>query len=90
MLKNNSRPFLANKISFTLIELLLVASLLSLISVSLYQALSNGLRVWQYTRRLSVEEDVMIFLDKLSADLRNSFDYSLFFFDEGKNYVSFP
>ncbi len=90
MLKNNSRSILANKISFTLIELLLVASLLSLVSVSLYQALSNGLRVWQHTRRFSVEEDVMIFFDKLSEDLRNSFDYSLFFFEEGGDFVSFP
>jgi prepilin-type N-terminal cleavage/methylation domain-containing protein len=75
--------------AFTLVEMLLAVSILAAVTVSLYQALSHGLRVWERSRQLSVEEDVMIFFDKLATDLRNSFDFSLFDFEGGSGRIVF-
>ncbi len=67
--------------AFTLVEVLLVVMMIGVITVSLYQALTNGLRVWERTRIFSVEEDVMVFFDKLEMDLHNAFNFSLFEFE---------
>lgn len=60
----------------TLIEILLVVSLVSLITLALYVSFANGLKVWERSRQLVLEEDMAIFLDKLSHDLRNTYTYS--------------
>ena len=67
---------LQNIQGMTLMEILLVASLISIISVAIYNALSNGLRVWERSRQVVVEEDIAIFIDKLTTDLHNTFFYS--------------
>ncbi len=69
--------------AFTLIEMLIVASLLSVTGLAVYNAIANGLRVWEYSRRYSAEEDVAIFFEKISGDLHNTYAYSLIEF-EGK------
>jgi len=61
---------------FTLIEILLVVTMLSLVGITIYTAFSNGVRVWQRMSQSLPEEDVGIFFEKLSGDLRNSFNYS--------------
>jgi len=67
--------------AFTLFELLLVVSLLSITGLAIYNAISNGLRVWEYSQRFSAEEDVAIFFERLTEDLRNTYSYSLIPFD---------
>jgi len=74
----------------TFIEILIVASLISLISMALYNVLSNGIRVWERSRRMVIEEDVAIFFDKLSQDLRNTFYHSKIPFDGNEFRFSFP
>ncbi len=69
--------------AFTLIEMLIVVSLLSVTGLAVYNAIANGLRVWEYSRRYSAEEDVAIFFEKISGDLQNTYAYSLIEF-EGK------
>lgn len=75
---------------FTFIEMLLAVSLVGLISLALYQSLSNGLRIWKHAQRFVVEEDIGIFLEKISHDLRNTFQYSLISFDGKENKIAFP
>lgn len=76
--------------AFTLIEMLLVVALLSTVSLAVYNALANGIRVWEYSRRFSAEEDVAIFLEKLSADLQNTYAYSLVAFDGKPDKLTIP
>jgi prepilin-type N-terminal cleavage/methylation domain-containing protein len=76
--------------AFTLIEMLLVASLLSVTGLAVYHAISDGLRVWEYSRRYSSEEDVAVFFEKLSADLQNTYRYSAIAFDGKENKILIP
>ncbi len=64
-----------------MLETLLVASLVSLVGAALFQAVTNGLKLWQRSRIVVVEEDALIFFDKLARDLENSVRFSLLSFD---------
>ncbi len=84
-----------NKVRFskkglTLMETLIVVSLIAMTSMAIYSSLSNGLKVWKKTQQLVVEEDIVIFFDKLSQDLRNTYLYAKFNFDGGKQRITFP
>lgn len=73
--------------AFTLIEMLIVASLLSVTGLAVYHAIANGVRVWEYSRRYSSQEDAVIFFEKITADLQNAYQYSLISFDgKAQNY----
>ena len=65
-----------HKKSFTLIELLLVVSILAMISLALFNSLADGLKIWERSRKFVVHEDVAILFDKIGGDLRNCFSYS--------------
>src|SRR6185295_6747012 len=60
----------------TFIEMMLVVVMIGMVSLALYKSFSNGLRVWQKSRQLIVEEDILIFFDKFADDLRNTYVYS--------------
>lgn len=74
----------------TLIELLLVVSLMAGISLTLYNAFSAGLKIWHRHQKLVVEENIAIFFDKLSHDLRNVYYYSLIAAEGSYDHFSFP
>lgn len=74
----------------TLIEILIVVSLISVTSLALYHALANGLRVWDYSDKLVVEEDIALFVEKLSSDLRNTLYFSKIPFEGDRQSYSFP
>lgn len=76
--------------AFTLIEMLLVASLLSVTGLAVYHAISDGLRIWEYSRRYSSEEDVAVFFEKLTTDLQNIYRYSAISFDGKENKILIP
>jgi len=76
--------------AFTLTEILFVSMMIAVLSLSLYRALSIGLKVWDRSRSFAVEEDVMIFLDKLSMDLRNAVPFSLLSFHGTSSEIRFP
>ncbi len=71
------------KRAFTLIEMLLVASLLSVTGLAVYHSIATGIRVWEHSRRYSAEEDVAVFFEKFSLDLQNAYRYESISF-EGK------
>jgi len=75
---------------FTLIEMLMVVSIMTMLSVVLCRSLLNGLEIWNRAQRSVIEEDIGIFFDKISYDLRNSFDYSLLAFEGKRDSIVFP
>lgn len=60
-----------NKKAFTFIEILIVTVLLAIISLTLYATFSNGIKVWQRVTAIAPEEDLAIFFEKFTLDLRN-------------------
>ncbi|MCA9405633.1 MAG: hypothetical protein KC684_03785 [Candidatus Omnitrophica bacterium] len=74
----------------TLIEVLVVVSLISLISIAVYTSLSSALRVWKRSRQAIVEQEIVFFFEKITQDLRNSFLYSGISYEGGENELSFP
>lgn len=78
------------KTALTLVEVLITTSLISLLSYVLYSSLVNGTKVWKKSQELVVEEDVLIFLDKISRDLQNVFILSDMAFSGSSQDVSFP
>ena len=61
---------------FTLIEMLIVCSLMALISIGIYAIFNNGLRIYKRVSQAVPEEDLAIFFDKFAYDVRNTFTYS--------------
>ena len=76
--------------SYTLIEMLLVVSILSMMGLALFHTLSSGLNIWERSRKFVVEEDIAIFFDKIGQDLRNSFYYSKMPFVGKGTLIRFP
>ncbi|MBF0331786.1 MAG: prepilin-type N-terminal cleavage/methylation domain-containing protein [Candidatus Omnitrophica bacterium] len=75
---------------FTLIEIMLVSVIFATISVAIFTCLSNGIKLWERSKQLAVEEDAAIFLDRFAADIRNSFSYSKIPFSGGELHLEFP
>jgi prepilin-type N-terminal cleavage/methylation domain-containing protein len=75
---------------FTLIEILLTVSLLAISSLAIYKVFSGGLKLWAYAQRSGIEEDVSIFFDKFSQDLRHAFYYKGIEFNGTETRVTIP
>lgn len=78
------------KNGFTLIELTLVTVILAVIGLSLYGTFANGVNIWKKITSPSVTEDVSLFFEKISYDLRNSFKITGLKFRGGQTEMSFP
>ena len=78
------------KKGFTLVEVLLVSTLAAGISLAVFLCLSNGLKLWDRSRILAVEEDAAIFFDRFSSEMRNSFPFSTLRFQGELSDVAFP
>jgi len=78
------------KHGFTLIELILVTAMLAVIGLALYGTFANGITIWKKVTQESVMEDISLFFEKVSHDLRNSFKMTGMKFRGGKNKISFP
>jgi len=63
-------------LGLTFIELLIVTAMIAVISLTMYSVLSNGIKIWVRVNTALPEEDLNIFFDKFSADLRNSFRFT--------------
>jgi len=75
---------------FTCIELLLVTALMASLSLAIFLCLSNGLKLWQRTQQALLQEDVAIFFDKFSGDLRNALNFSTLAIDGQEYSFTFP
>ncbi len=78
------------KYGFTLIEMLIVASLFSLISIAIYSSIVSGINVWSRIRTKVMEEDIALFFDKISFDINNTYFYSKIKPEGSRNRISFP
>ncbi len=54
------------------IEIVIVMTILSLISLAVYANLSNGIKIWQRINKPVPEEDLNIFLGRFIQDLKNT------------------
>ncbi len=76
--------------AFTLIELLIVTSLIALIGLAVFTAFSRGIAVWDLAQKTDKKEpEVRFALEKMATELRNSFDFSGIAFTGIKEQLSF-
>lgn len=75
---------------FTFVEILLVMTLLSVIGLSMYATFTNGINFWLRINEKQAAEDIVVFFEKISHDLRNSFRYTGIDFRGRDDKVSFP
>ena len=74
---------------FSLLELLLVMTLLPIVFFSVYSNFSTGFKIWARVVRQTPEEDVDIFYYKARKDLENMQRFAAIPFDGDKEAVSF-
>lgn len=60
---------------FTLLEVFLVSAMVAIISLAIYTTFANGIKIWQKAHSEMLEEDVCIFFERFTSDLRNSFKF---------------
>jgi hypothetical protein len=76
--------------AFTLVEILLVTSLIGLVSIAVLKSFNNGLKLWAKAQRINREAEAAIFLDKMSEDLRSMVFISSIAFKGSSQKISFP
>jgi len=86
--RRSSHVFSSKFQGFTLVESLLVASLICVISLAVYQTVAASLKIWQRYRSFK-EGEVLVFFDKVNQELRNSIRYSKIPFEGHVNRVVF-
>lgn len=64
------------KAAFTLIEMLVVMAIMSIVSLTVYATLNSGVKIWQRVNQAVPAEDVDIFFEKFTSDLRNGLKYT--------------
>lgn len=72
---------------FTLIEVLITASLIAIVSLGIYGLFDSGIRVMKKVSRPVSEERIHFFLEKFSHDVQNLFSYTGVPF-RGENHVA--
>ena len=76
---------------FTLLELLLVTSLLALIGLAIFSTFSRGLAVWQRgSQNNTAELKARFALEKFGQEFRNSFKFSGLEFSGARDQITFP
>ena len=75
---------------FTLIELLIASAILCIISLAIYATFNNGIKIWQKINRDIPEENLDIFFERFSSDLRNTFRFTDIDFSGEEYRVGFP
>ena len=76
--------------AFTLIEVLLAASLMALVGLAVFRSFANGLKLWARADQLTREAEVAIFFDKMAEDLRSVPHISGIDFKGTSGKVAFP
>jgi prepilin-type N-terminal cleavage/methylation domain-containing protein len=85
-------PYMKKKYykGFTLVELLIVTALISVISLAIYTTFSNGVKIWQRMDREVLEEDLDIFFERFTSDVRNAFGFTGIAFSGKEDSLEFP
>lgn len=74
---------------FTLIEMLIVAAMLAVISLAIYSMFSNSVRIWQRIHASAAAEDMGIFFEKFTSDIRNAMDFKTIGFSGEEDSLKF-
>jgi len=88
-MKTNSFNTRQNKAGMTLMEILIVVSLIALLGGAIYNSLANGIRVWERNHEVVIEEDIAILFEKINRDIRNTFPFTKIWFEGNAYSVSF-
>ena len=84
------RPMTSGPLGFTIIELLLAATIMSMISLAVVSTFGAGLRVFDRVQSFGgFQADVLVFLEGLEHDLRNIFAFSPIKFQGDSRSMSF-
>jgi prepilin-type N-terminal cleavage/methylation domain-containing protein len=84
-------PIISNdKKAFTLVELLIVTAMLGVVSLTVYAIFNNGFKIWQRVNQPLAQEDIDIFLDKWTIDLRNCLKIQGISLTGNKNSLEIP
>ncbi len=86
---NNNSCRLTIKFSFTLIEAIIVAVLFSVVGLSVLGTFMSGIKVWQKVYQKDSDEDIAIFFDEFSFNLKNTILYNSVPFKGNKTKLSF-
>lgn len=77
-------------LGFTIIELLLAATIMSMISLAVVSTFGAGLRAWNRVQSFGgFQADVLVFLEGFEHDLRNAFAFSPIKFQGNSRSMSF-
>jgi len=69
---------------------MLVTVILSVVGLAVYGTFANGIIIWKRITEQTQSEDINLFFEKISFDLRNSFKLTGIKFRGGKTKVIFP
>lgn len=72
-----SAEFINGRGAFTLIELLLVVSLIAFIGLGIYKVVSNTVSMWNWFLNHGDDNAVLVFSLRLQEDIDNAFNYNL-------------
>jgi prepilin-type N-terminal cleavage/methylation domain-containing protein len=75
---------------FTLTEVLLVSAMFAVISLAVFNAFSNGFKLWARGQHVMVEGDTAMFLDRISEDVRQTILITGIPFKGNSTELSFP
>ena len=85
-----SMTAMSKKNCFTLTEVAIVAALFSVVGIALVSSFSSGLKVWKKVYTQTPQDQVAIFFDKVSLDLRSAFNHNEIKFLGNAKRISFP
>jgi hypothetical protein len=63
--------------------------MMPVVAFAIYASFNNGIKIWERVNKEIPGEDLNIFFDKFSVDLKNSFKFSGIKFSGKKNEVAF-
>jgi len=78
-----------NRAGVTFIELLMVSAVLFVLAFALYATFNNGVKAWQTINQELPEQNINIFFDKFTSDLKNCFNFSSIGFLGSENKIEF-
>jgi len=79
-----------NDPGFTLVEMLVVTAIVAVVAMALFANISNGVKLWKKVNQELVHQDLNIFLDKFSTDIKNSLRFKGLGFSGDKSHFRIP
>ena len=79
-----------NKRGFTLIEILVVVTLLAMTAFAITTSFIQGIKIYDRFNGMQEEEEKIFFIEHLTRDLKNGTNYSRIVWSASKDYLSFP